>query len=134
MKHCLSIGDLAEETGVKVVTIRYYERVGILPAPTRTSGNYRIYSEEHARRVRFVRRCRVLGFALEQIRDMLRLSSENGSSCAELCAITAHHLAAIEEKVNDLKQLAAELRRINSSCDGDRPMTECRIIEALSRD
>jgi DNA-binding transcriptional MerR regulator len=132
MRQSLSIGKLATETGVKVVTIRYYERIGILSAPARSAGNYRIYSEEHARTVRFVRRCRDLGFALDEIRDLLRLSSEEAPSCAEICAIADRHLGFIEKKVNDLKQLAGELRRINSSCNGNRPMSECRIIEALS--
>lgn len=134
MSKGLSIGELATATGIKVVTIRYYEQKGILAAPARNAGNYRIYSQEHARALHFIRRSRDLGFALEEIRQMLRLSSENAPSCAEICAIAAHHLEDIENKVKDLKRLAAELRRINSSCSGDRPMVKCRILEALSRD
>lgn len=134
MSQSYSIGELASLTGVKVVTIRYYEQIGILPTPARSSGNYRVYGHEHERILHFVRRCRELGFALVQVRQMLRLSSENAPSCKEICAIAACHLEDIEEKVKDLKRLAAELRRINSSCTGNARTAECRIIEALSRD
>ena len=128
----MSIGKLAKETGIKVVTIRYYEQIGLLPAPARTDGNYRAYSLEHTSRLRFIRRSRDLGFSLEQIRDLLRLSSENTESCQEVCVIAERHLQSVEEKLAQLKRLASELRRISLSCNGSRPMAKCRIIEALS--
>jgi DNA-binding transcriptional MerR regulator len=130
----LSIGELAKETGVKIVTIRYYEQIGVLPLAVRTAANYRAYSQEHAHRLRFICRCRDLGFSLDQVRDLLRLSAENSPSCAEVCRIAERHLQAIESKLADLKRLASELRRISASCSGSRPMIECGIIEALSRD
>jgi DNA-binding transcriptional MerR regulator len=128
-----SIGALAKEVGVKVVTIRYYEQIGILPSPERTEGNYRSYTQTHAEKLRFIRRCRELGFPLEQIRDLFRLSSENAGTCQEVCAIADRHLASVESKLADLKRLASELRRITVSCSGSSPMAECRIIEAISR-
>ena len=134
MNQSFTIGELANQTGVKVVTIRYYEQIGVLPVPARTAGNYRAYSRDNLRRLQFIRRSRDLGFSLDQIRQMLGLLSEDAPSCAEICAITASHLEDIEDKVRDLKRLAKELRRINSSCSGKRRMAECRIIEALSRD
>jgi DNA-binding transcriptional MerR regulator len=100
----------------------------------RTAANYRAYSQEHAQRLRFIRRCRDLGFSLDQVRDLLRLSAENAPSCAEVCRIAGRHVQAIESKLADLKRLAAELRRISASCNGSRPMAECRIMEALSTD
>ena len=130
----LSIGELAKETGVKIVTIRYYERIGVLPAPSRTLGNYRAYNEDHARRLRFIRRCRDLGFSLDQVRDLFRLSAENTTSCAEVCRIAERHLKAIEGKLADLTLLASELSRISASCSGNKPMAQCRIMEALSHD
>jgi DNA-binding transcriptional MerR regulator len=129
----MSIGELANATGIKVVTIRYYEQIGVLPAPRRTAANYRTYSQEHASRLRFIRRCRELGFSLDQVRDLFRLSAESVPSCAEVCRIARRHLQAIEEKLADLNHLASELRRISASCNGSRPMAECRIMEALSR-
>jgi len=128
----MGIGDLAAETGVKVVTIRYYEQIGVLPAVKRTSGNYRSYGGNHLRRLRFVGRCRDLGFTLRQVRDLLRLSAEHGPSCAEVCEIAEQQRRAVEDKIADLKRLATELGRIGASCDGRRAMAECRIIEALS--
>lgn len=130
----MSIGELANETGVKVVTIRYYEQSGVLPAPGRTTGNYRAYNKGHAQRLRFIRRCRDLGFSLDQVRELFRLSTENTPSCADVCRIAERHLRAIEEKLADLNRLASELRRISASCSGSRPMADCRILEALSRD
>ncbi|HEX5430337.1 MAG TPA: helix-turn-helix domain-containing protein [Bryobacteraceae bacterium] len=130
----LTIGELAGETGVKVVTIRYYERIGVLAAPARTASNYRSYSGEQITRLRFIRRCRELGFSLQEIRDFLRVSSENGPSCAEICRITEQHLKAIENRIADLKRLASALHRMSSSCSGRRPVAECRILETLFRD
>jgi Cu(I)-responsive transcriptional regulator len=131
-KSGLGIGDLAKGTGTKVVTIRYYEQIGLLPLPSRTAGNYRTYRSEHMSRLRFIRRCRDLGFTLDQIRDLLRLSSRKDAECAEVDRITAQHLAEIENKVADLKRLARELRRLNNCCQGKGIIADCRIIEALS--
>ncbi len=128
----MSIGELASATGVKVVTIRYYEQAGILPVPARTAGNYRSYSQEHARKLRFVRRCRELGFSLDQVRDLSRLSSEDAPSCAEVCQMAARHLKEIKDRLADLKRLESELCRIITCCNGTRLLAECRILEALS--
>src|ERR1700720_740241 len=80
MDERLTIGDLAKATGTKVVTVRYYEQAGLLPAPPRTSGNYRTYGADHLNRLRFIRRCRDLGFTLDQVRDLLRLSHAGDST------------------------------------------------------
>src|SRR5271170_5277798 len=117
-KKRISIGDLAKGTGTKVVTVRYYEQIGLLPVPSRTAGNYRTYSNEHIRRLRFIRRSRDLGFTLAQIRDLLRLSSQKDEECAEVDRITAQHLVEIEQKISDLERLAKELRRLNNCCQG----------------
>jgi len=128
----LTIGDLAKATGTKVVTIRYYERIGLLPPPERTGGNYRAYEPMHLDRLRFIRRSRGLGFTLDQIRELLRLSSQEGKACVEVDRIAAAHLAETEEKIADLTRLAARLRRIISRCEGGGVIADCRIIEALS--
>ncbi len=128
----LGIGQLAKATGTKVVTIRYYEQIGLLPPPSRTEGNYRNYSDGDMRRLRFVRRCRDLGFTLDQVRDLLRLSSQENRECAEVDRITAAHLVTIEDKVSDLKRLAVELRRLSRCCQGKGIIADCRIIETLS--
>jgi DNA-binding transcriptional MerR regulator len=131
-KRRFSIGDLAKGTGTKVVTVRYYEQIGLLPVPSRTAANYRTYSNEEMRRLRFIRRCRGLGFTLDQIRDLLRVSSRQDEECAEVDRITGQHLIEVEQKISDLKRLAKELRRLNSCCQGNGVIADCRIIEALS--
>src|SRR5271169_6822056 len=97
------IGGLAKRTGVKVVTIRYYEQVGLLPVCERTAGNYRVYAQEHLERLCFVRRCRDLGFSLEQIRDLLLLSAAESPTCADVCSVAADHLKEVESKIADLQ-------------------------------
>jgi DNA-binding transcriptional MerR regulator len=127
------IGDLAKRTGVKVVTIRYYEQAGLLPVCERTTGNYRVYAQEHLERLNFVRRCRDLGFSLEQIKDMLLLSAAESPMCADVCDVAAGHLKEVESKIGDLRRLASELRRLRSSCNGKHSSRECRIIAALAQ-
>jgi DNA-binding transcriptional MerR regulator len=128
----VNIGELASITSTKVVTIRYYERIGLLPSPPRTSGNYRVYDREQVSRLSFIRRCRDLGFTLEQIRDLMRLSSRGDQDCTEVDRLAAAHLASVKTKIADLKRLAAELQRINNCCEGGGRIADCRIIEALS--
>jgi DNA-binding transcriptional MerR regulator len=93
----MSIGDLSKEAGVKVVTIRYYEQIKLMPPP-RTEGNYRAYEQEHVHRLRFIHRCRSFGFTLDQVRDFLRLSTQPKQKCSEVDRITANHLKEIERK------------------------------------
>jgi Cu(I)-responsive transcriptional regulator len=128
----MSIGELAKATGVKVVTIRYYEQAGLMPTPSRTEGNYRAFNPESVRRLQFIRRLRDLGFSLDEVRDLLRLSSERNQPCDEVDRITHEHLATVEKKLRDLEKLAAELRRLSRCCQGGGRIAECRIIEALS--
>lgn len=128
----LTIGKLAKATGTKVVTVRYYEKAGLLAMPPRTSGNYRVYGPRHLDRLRFIRRCRDLGFTLDQVRDLLRISSREDQPCIEVNRISAAHLIEIEGKIADLIKLANELRRINGRCQGGGTVANCRIVEALS--
>jgi DNA-binding transcriptional MerR regulator len=126
------IGDLAKQAGVKVVTIRYYEQAGLMPVCERTSGNYRVYAQEHLQRLNFVRRCRELGFTLVQVKDLLQLSASQSPTCADVCNVAADHLKEVESKITDLKRLAFELRRIGSSCDGKQSSAKCRLIASLT--
>jgi Cu(I)-responsive transcriptional regulator len=128
----LSIGELSKASGVKVVTIRYYEQIKLMPSPLRTEGNYRAYKLDHLHRLQFIRRCRDLGFTLDQVRELLRLSLQAKRDCSGVDQITAKHLQDIERKIVDLKSLAAELRRINRQCPGNGTIADCRILEALS--
>jgi Cu(I)-responsive transcriptional regulator len=127
----LTIGDLARTTGTKVETIRYYERIGLLSAPARTSGNYRAYGAADLGRLSFIRRSRDLGFPLEQVRALLGLADDRKQDCAAVDIIARRHLAEVERKITDLTALRRELRDLIGQC-GHGTVAECRIIEALS--
>lgn len=127
----LSIGNLAKATATKVETIRYYERISLLPTPDRTTSNYRSYSAEHLGRLSFIRRARDLGFSIEQVRDLLGLSDQFNRSCEAVDVIAREHLAEVERKINDLQALRRELDSIISQCRRGT-IAECRIIDALS--
>jgi Cu(I)-responsive transcriptional regulator len=126
-----SIGHLAKATDTKVETIRYYERIGLLPTPARTPGNYRVYSGTHFRRLSFIRRARHLGFSIEQVRDLLALSDQRDRPCEAVDVIARGHLAEVDRKIADLQALRRELDGIISQCGRDT-VANCRIIEALS--
>ena len=127
----LSIGALARTTGTRVETIRYYERIGLLPAPARTGGNYRAYARHHLDRLSFIRRGRDLGFPLDAVRALLRLADDRSQSCAEVDRIARGHLIEVERKLADLAALRAELRQLVDQCKHGT-IAECRIIEALA--
>jgi len=127
----LSIGDLSRATNTKVETIRYYERVGLLPAPARTAGNYRCYEFAHLARLSFIRRSRELGFSIGQVRALLSLSDQKDRSCAQVDAIAREHLAEVDAKIVALKKLRRELDAIIRRCDVGT-IADCRIIDALA--
>jgi Cu(I)-responsive transcriptional regulator len=130
MTQPLSIGDLAKATDTKIETIRYYERIGLLPKPARTSGNYRSYETAHLSRLWFIRRARELGFSIEQVRELLGLSDQKDRSCSQVDAIAREHLAEVDEKIRSLKSLRRELDSIIRQCHSGT-IEECRIIDAL---
>ena len=127
----LTIGALSERTEVNVETIRYYERIGILPNPPRSAGGHRLYAKEHTQRLVFIRRSRQLGFSLDQVRELLGLSSGR-MTCARVKTITEQHIADIRRRVKDLKRLERVLSGWTSQCRGDE-MGECPILDALTR-
>ena len=102
----IRIGDVSRQTGCKVETIRYYERVGLLPRPPRSAARYRLYDSGDVRRLSFVRRARELGFTLEEVRALLTLAVNDGEdTCAEARRLAAGHLAEIRAKIADLRAL-----------------------------
>ncbi len=127
----LTIGALSERTEVNVETIRYYERIGILPNPPRSAGGHRLYAKEHTQRLVFIRRSRQLGFSLDQVRELLGLSSGH-MTCARVKTITEQHIADIRRRVKDLKRLERVLSELTSQCREDE-MGECPILDALTR-
>jgi len=126
-----SIGELARRTAVKVPTIRYYEQIGLLPAPPRTQGRQRRYDASHAARLYFIRHARELGFEVEAIRELLAMSARPNQPCAEVDDIARRHIAAIDRRIAHLTMLRTELQRTVDEC-GRGQVSHCRVIEALS--
>ena len=126
-----AIGDLARQTGTKVETIRWYERDGIMPAPVRTAGGHRVYTQADLDRLAFIRHARELGFPLEDVRELLRLADEPERPCAESDAIARTHLEAVRSRIARLQALEAELVRMVAACGHGR-VAECRVIEVLA--
>jgi DNA-binding transcriptional MerR regulator len=127
----LSIGDLARLAGCTVQIIRHYEKVGLLPEPQRTGGNRRIYSDEQASRLVFIRHSRKLGFSLEDIRQLLSFSDQTDQSCEQVDAIARQHLSSVQERLDRLQLMERELKRMIHQCSGGK-VAECRIIEVLT--
>lgn len=127
----LTIGQLAKATGTKVETIRFYEKVGLLPEPERTSANYRAYTRQHLERLSFIRKARDLGFSLDQVRALMALSDDKDRSCVAVDDIARDHLQEVERKIADLESLRVELKNIIQQCDCGT-VADCRIIESLS--
>ena len=126
------IGAMSRETGVNIETIRYYERIELMPKPDRTPGGNRQYSHEHLQRLSFIRRSRELGFRIDEIRAMLRMVDQDGVSCGEVHAMTVEHLASVKEKIAQLRKLERALSDMAAECaKGDIP--DCPIIETLFR-
>lgn len=127
----LTIGELGRRTDTKVETIRYYERIGLLAAPSRTASNYRAYETDHLNRLSFIRRSRDLGFSLDQIRALLNLADQRDRSCNAVDAIAKEHRAEVDRKIADLHALRRELDSMIDQCSCGT-VADCRIIEALS--
>lgn len=127
-----SIGDLSRETGVKVPTIRYYEKEGLLDPPVRTEGNQRRYLDSDLDRLRFLRHCRDLGLPMEAIRELIDLSLHPDKPCSDANRIAAEQLQSVRDRISHLKKLEKELVRISASCTGDHPAADCNILKAFS--
>jgi MerR family mercuric resistance operon transcriptional regulator len=128
----ISIGALSKHTDTNIETIRYYERVGLLPAPARSLGGYRIYGNSHLKRLNFVRRARALGFSIGEVRTLLRLADERKRPCAEVRKVAEAHLTDVRAKIADLRRMEGVLRQTIHQCAvGGR--TDCPMIDALYR-
>jgi DNA-binding transcriptional MerR regulator len=126
----LTIGKLSETTGVKVPTIRYYEQIGLLPEPERSTGNQRLYGKAVQERLSFIRHSRDLGFPLEAIRELLGLSDDPNRSCAAADEIARRQLGEVNARLSRLLALRGELERMLVQCSHGT-IADCRVIEVL---
>ena len=130
----MRIGELARNTGCQVETIRYYEREGLLPAPTRSRGNYRRYGEEHLERLRFIRHCRSLAMSLEEIRLLLQFRDAPDDKCDEVNTLLDEHIGHVAARIAELRVLASQLRKLRSLCRSAQAAKDCGILRRLGAD
>ncbi len=128
----LGIGALSRGTGVNIETIRYYERIGILPPPPRSRGGHRVYSVDHMKRLAFVRRSRELGFSLQEVRGLLGLVDGGEVTCDQVKTMTLGHLDEVRQRIADLRRMERVLREMAATCEGGN-VPECPIIDTLFR-
>ena len=127
----LKIGELAKASGTQVVTIRYYEKEGLLRQPERTASGYRLYTQNDVERLHFIRRCRQHGMSLAEIRDLLTYRDSPTPSCSWINELVERHIAKVQEQINALLALKEHLEALRSTCTGagDQP---CGILDKLS--
>jgi len=125
----MKIGELATQADVHVETIRYYQRLGLMPNPPRRHGSVRRYDPAAVERLRFIKRAQALGFSLEEVKLLLELSV--GEHCAETRILAERKLGLVAKKITDLRRLEAALRRLVRACGSGRAGRGCPIIEDL---
>ena len=130
----MKIGALAERSGCLVETVRYYERIGLLMPPERSSNNYRTYSEQHYERLQFIRHCRVLDMTLDEIRVLLDFRDRPAQSCVGVNELLDKHIGDVVERVAALSALEAQLRDLRSRCRTPDSASSCEILHALGTD
>jgi MerR family mercuric resistance operon transcriptional regulator len=126
----LAISELSRLTGVNIETIRYYEKIKMLPAPLRTEGGHRVYGAKETRLLVFIRRGRELGFTLDEIRALLDLGEPGKASCGEVREIARHHLMDIRSKIDDLVKLEKLLAKTIARCSGGK-VPDCPVLDIL---
>ena len=127
----MRIGELAQQAGVDVQTVRYYEREGLLEAPARTGSGYRAYGPEHLERLNFVRHCRSLEMPLAEIKRLIHLSTDKMVSCDEVNALVRVHLGRVQAKRKALEELERQLATLNAQCESGHRVADCGILEEL---
>lgn len=127
----IGIGELARESGCQPETVRYYERIGLLPAAPRNEGNQRRYTASAIRRLTFIRHARDFGFSVEAVRELLQMADHPAMPCGEVDALAKHHLAEVEARLARLTAVRDELQRMINQCAGGN-IGHCHIIDVLS--
>lgn len=130
----LTRGELAKQCEVNFGTIRYYEQRGLLPRAARSPGNYRLYSSDAVRRLRFIKRAQALGFTLKEVAELLALRTEPGKKCAEVSSRVKSKIRDIDERLRSLQSMRRALSRLVNGCRGAAPISECPILEALDEE
>lgn len=128
----MKIGELAQAGQCTVETVRYYEKEGLLPAPARTSGNFRVYGAEHLERLRFIRNCRALDMSHEEIHALLGLADQPAEGCGAINAVFDQHIAHVDERIRELVQLKQQLGKLRLLCSSEQAVQQCGILQGLA--
>ena len=128
----MTVGALARQAGVKIDTIRYYERRGLLPKPSRTDSGYRTFTPASVERLRFIRQAQALGFTLAEVDQLLALRLSSGTTCVEVRKRAEAKITDIEQKIQSLHRMKRALRQLVSSCAADGRTNECSFLVNLS--
>jgi MerR family mercuric resistance operon transcriptional regulator len=123
-------GRLAKETGTNIETVRYYEKIGLMPAPRRSESGYRLYGDATRKRLRFILRGRELGFSIEELRGLLSLVDGGDYTCGEVREMTVLHLDSVRTKIKDLRRIERTLADMAAQCEGGA-VPECPVIDTL---
>ena len=127
----MKIGALATNTGLSVQAIRYYEQQQLLPEPVRSAGNYRVYDEAAARQLLFIKHCRNLGLALEEIRVLLRVRTTPDEACTEINFIVDTHMVNVDARLAELQDLRQQLTALRTKCQDNQTAKDCGILREL---
>jgi MerR family mercuric resistance operon transcriptional regulator len=126
-------GTIARRTGCNPETVRYYEKIGLLPEPPRTASGYRQYESDHEQRLRFILRGRELGFSVHELKSLLALVDQDAVSCGEVERLARTHLESVHAKIADLRRMERSLGRTIHACSG-KDVPDCPLIDALLGD
>ncbi|MDP5239467.1 Cd(II)/Pb(II)-responsive transcriptional regulator [Uliginosibacterium sp. 31-16] len=128
----MKIGKLAQLAQCTVETVRYYEREGLLAAPARTAGNFRLYGAAHIERLRFIRNCRALDMSHDEIRNLLALADRPAEGCGAVNAVFDQHIVHVDERIRELAQLKEQLSALRQRCAGEQAVDTCGILQGLA--
>lgn len=129
----MKIGELATASGTAVETIRYYERVGLLPPPARTAGNFRTYAAEHLERLQFIRYCRGLDMSLDEVRVLLRYKDAPFEDCGNVNALLDDHIGHVSRRIRELRALEKQLKDLRLRCGSVQAAQDCGILSGLEK-
>ncbi|MGC8121452.1 Cd(II)/Pb(II)-responsive transcriptional regulator [Marinobacter sp. VGCF2001] len=130
----MKIGELSRQSDVPVETVRYFEKIGLMTEPDRGANGYRHYRQEHLDRLLFIKRCRNLDMAQDEIRELIRLADNPAADCSDVDALLARHLSHVRARLRELSSLEKVLVDLQSACSDPRTIRECGILEGLSED
>lgn len=128
----MKIGDLSKASATSVETIRYYEREGLLPAPARTEGNFRVYEAAHLERLQFIRHCRGLDMSLDEVRVLLRVKDAPGEDCGDVNTLLDEHIGHVSRRIKELRALERQLKELRQRCEETKPAGQCGILTGLT--